>query len=453
MTRSFQPGLAARIALLVLVSLATGWCLASHQAILSTLLLIAVIILLGINLVWFINTTNRKINFFFESIVNEDYGLTIPLPRGDKTLHRLSENLKKVAEQIKRIQIDNQRQEQYLATIIEHVATGILSVDTEGFVVHANSNLKRMLGLGQLTHLRQLDKVDAHLARAVRTIRSNDEKLITVQGPGGPITLLLKATSILSGNRTLKLLSVQDIKKELDEKELDSWLKLIRILTHEIMNSIAPVTALSDDLYHLYSREGVPIPVTSVNEALIDTTIRGLRVIREQGQGLTRFVENYRKLTRLPKPETKRVSVKYLFEKSILLFESDQPRQNIEVEYSLENPGQELEIDEGLVSQVLANLLRNAAEALRETPKAHILLSCSRNPSGQVELAVTDNGPGVAPELLDEIFVPFFTTREDGNGIGLSLSRQIMRMHNGSLTVSSVPGRRTTFTMVFPHQQ
>lgn len=447
MTKSFYTNIIIRIVAIVLLSLCGGWIFNSNQPIYLGIAILFALFFLVVSLVWYVNKTNRTISYFFDAVRNDDFSLSIPDYKGSKTLTLLSNNLRRISKHIEQIHTANQRQEKYFEAMIEHINVGVMSINSQGFIVNCNSSLKKLLGLNQLTHIRQLEKIDSRLAKLANGIRANQEEMVTLNGKNGTLTLLVKATTFKSNNEELKLVSMQDIRKELDEKELDSWLKLIRVLTHEIMNSIAPVTSLSENLCGYFSKEGIPIAVSDVDEGLIRRTITGLRVIREQGQGLTRFVETYRKLTRLPKPEPSEVQVKDLFEKTVLLFKSSLPISAIAVEHHLEDETQKIYADENQVSQVLINLLKNAAEALVSTNNPKIKLLCTRNVSGQVEISVADNGPGILPEILDEIFVPFFTTRENGSGIGLSLSRQFMRINNGTLRVYSLPNKKTVFTI------
>jgi two-component system, NtrC family, nitrogen regulation sensor histidine kinase NtrY len=449
MTGSYRINLFIRIVALAITGAATGWAFATgaplHSMILNPVLMIGV----AINLAWYVNRINRKINYFFESVINDDHSLVFPRNTDDPTVNRLGENLDRINEHLKQIRVETLRQEQYFSALIEHISTGILTFNSGGFIIHANSSLKNLLGLKQLTHLRQLEKIDGKLASAVRQMRSEDERLITIGVNHGLLTLLIRSTGFKSVDQPLTLLTVQDIRKELDEKELDSWLKLIRVLTHEIMNSIAPVTSLSESLCNHYIREGQAIPVEEVTELTVQNTIRGLKVINEQGRGLIRFVESYRKLTRLPEPALTQVNTCDLVENTMMLYRLELEGKNIRVSVSVPDGNIKLNIDEKLISQVLVNLLKNAAESLEGRENAEIKIGCRINGKGQTEVLVADNGPGIPPDLIDEIFIPFFTTRKNGTGIGLSLSRQIMRLHNGSLKVRSIPGRETVFTMTF----
>lgn len=449
MTGSFKTNVITRILLLVSSGLATGWSLAEGFEVHNSIVLGLITTAVAINLLWYINRINKKLAYFFEAVKNDDHGLVFPDRKGDKFISSLARNLEKLNEHIRKVKVENLRQEQYFRAMIEHVGTGIYSYDSSGFVVHANSSLKKLLGMNQFTHLRQLEKIDSNLSEAVKNLRHNDEKLLTLSRKEGPLTLLIKSGGFISNDQPLTLISMQDIRKELDEKELESWLKLIRVLTHEIMNSIAPVTSLSENLCNYYVKDGEAIPVEEVNERIVQNTIKGLKVINEQGRSLIRFVESYRKLTRLPDPVKTTVRVRELIDNVIMLYLQDMEEKRITLSVTTENDDATLEIDEKQVMQVLINLVKNAAEALNGRSGAEIKIWCGTNNQGRMEIIVADNGPGIPPELVDEVFIPFFTTREQGSGIGLSLSRQIMRLHNGSLKVRSIPERETVFIMTF----
>ncbi len=245
------------------------------------------------------------------------------------------------------------------------------------------------------------------------------------------------------------LVSVQDIRNELDEKELDSWMKLIRVLMHEIMNSIAPITSLSESLCKFYLDNGTPVLPKDVDEATIHSTIKGLNVIKEQGNGLMAFVESYRKLTRLTKPDRKRFPMVDLLERMKILYATLEFSNNVKLSVSINPAEMELFADENQIAQVLLNLLKNALQATGNNPDGRIRIEAMLNNDLLPEIKIVDNGNGIPEEILDQIFVPFFTTRENGSGIGLSLSRQIMQLHGGSLQVHSTPGKETCFSMKF----
>ena len=451
MRKSFNFQLLGRIALIVLFSVATILCFLNNEihdafGFVSILMLIIIIV----RLLKYLNGVHEQISFFFESVLNEDFNSVYALKRKSKILDKLNENLDRVNKKMQDALMANARQEQYFKALIEHIGTGVLTCNSEGFVIHANASIKQMLGLEQLTHIRQLQKVDASLMESVNTIQHKEQRMVSFNlGENqSPTKLLLKAVAFNTNGENLMLISAQDINKELDENELDSWMKLIRVLTHEIMNSIAPITSLSETIASFYSKDGVPVSANQINERIIETTVRGMDVIQEQGKGLINFVDSYRSLMRLPKPKKVNVKLYSFLEDSIII--NRMKGSKVEIQCKDEDRTLTLSADKEQLSQVLANLIKNANYALEGIEKPEIIIWFARNGKGQIEISIKDNGPGISPELLEEIFVPFFTTKDDGTGIGLSLSKQIMRLHGGWLKAASTPNEGATFTLIFP---
>ncbi len=449
MRRSFQINIIFRIFLIILFTLGLGWSVFTFQSIFYASICFFFLIISVVSLVQYQNKVNEKITYFFEAVKNEDFSQAFPEKKGDVIIRELNRNLNEVNKQIQQIKIESQQQEQYFQALIEHVGTGILTHNETGFVIHANSAVKKMLGLGQFTHLKQLEKVDKQLVHTFENIPQNGQKLISFNGKQGHINLSIKSTIFKNNNKNLSLISVQDINQELDEKELDSWLRLIRVLTHEIMNSIAPITSLSESISGYFQKDGESVSPAELSEKTISTTIRGLEIIRQQGKGLISFVESYRKLTRLPKPEKKEINVINLLESLVTLNKPELDEKGVSISIAKISADLTIVADEKMIAQVLINLIKNAKEALAETENGKIELLSGINKQGRTEICVKDNGPGIPDELLDEIFVPFFTTRESGSGIGLSLSRQIMRLHGGGLSVRSEPNEQTIFCLKF----
>ena len=454
MRKSFYFQLIGRILLIVLFSAFTVFCFTwdkTHSAlgIVNALVLVYIII----RLIKYLDGVHEQINFFFEAILNEDFNSVYALKRKSKILNELNENLELVNQKMQGAIMANARQEQYFKALIEHVGTGILSCNSEGFVIHANASIKQMLGLEQLTHIKQLLKVDKTLREAVNTIQHKEQRMVsfTVGKSETPTKLLLKAVAFNTDDENLMLISAQDINKELDENELDSWMKLIRVLTHKIMNSIAPITSLSETIASFYSKNGIPVSKEDINEKTIETTIRALDVIQEQGKGLISFVESYRSLMRLPKPKKQEFKLCSFIEKSVIINQS----QDVDIRFLYNDDERNLVLcaDKEQLSHVIANLIKNARQALENIENPKIELSCNSNEKGQIEISVKDNGSGIEHELLEEIFIPFFTTKDEGSGIGLSLSRQIMRLHGGWLKVNSTVGVGSKFTMLFQKEE
>lgn len=438
-----------RVLLIVLVSLFFGWLAFDLKKYIFSILPFILLIFLTFNLVSFLNRTNRQMNYFFESVRNEDYSLSFPKKLQNNVLDDLHKNLVKVNHFIQKIQIENKQQEQYFQALLEHVATGIITFDMNSFVVHSNSSVRNLLSLNVLTHLSQLEKVDSKLAATIKNIQPSEQKLVQISNENKNIQLLLKANWFKYGQKELMIVSVQDIKNELDQKELESWRKLIRVLMHKIMNSVTPVTSLSESLAGYFYKDGKIKSPKDIDEKIIETTLKGLEVIKEQGKGLSSFVESYRKLTRLPKPDKKAFPIKNLVENILILSGSFEHADNIKLIHEIDSEEMEILADENQISQVLINLVKNAYQANAGNPDARVKISVQLDENGRPQILVTDNGPGISEELMDKIFIPFFTTKENGSGIGLSVSRQIMQLHGGSLKIVSIPGKITSAVLTF----
>ena len=438
-----------RVLSIAAISILLGWLVFSGKSLRLSIICFLIVVILTVNLILFLNATNRKIKYFFDSVRNDDSSLFFPVEEKNRTVREIHKSMNRVNDQIKKLKIENRNQEQKFRILIEHLAVGIITFDSKGFVLHSNSSARKLLQTEVLTHIRQIERIDTRLFHAVNRIKPSERQLVPIATERGEIQLSVKAESFRTNNEELVILSIQDIKSELDEKEVESWMKLIRILMHEIMNSITPITSLSESLSNIYSTDGKPVGPDQVTSKTISTTLQGLNVIQDQGKGLMSFVESYRKLSRIPQPDRRLIKIADLFSRLKVLHSSQNNEDGAEISFSVMDSDQEVFADENLISQVLINLIRNAREAVADTPGGKIKITASGNRDRHAEICVTDNGPGIPPEILDEIFVPFFTTRKNGSGIGLSISRQIMKVHGGTLKVRSVPGKETTFCLSF----
>jgi two-component system, NtrC family, nitrogen regulation sensor histidine kinase NtrY len=448
-SKSLYLNIIIRVLLIVLLSALLGYFLVVDRSLRLSIIFFLALVFLTVNLISYLNSTNKKIRFFFDSVRNDDSNLSFPSETRNPALKQLYQSMNRVNHQIQHLKIENRQQEQYFRTLLEHLAAGIITFNDKGFILHANSSAKKLLSIDVLTHLQQIERKNQKLFETISSIKPFERKLIAINAENGDIQLSLKATSFKTNENELVILSIQDIKNELDEKEIESWMKLIRVLMHEIMNSITPITSLSESLSNIYSTGGKPILPEQVNNNTIATTLQGLNVIKEQGKGLMSFVESYRKLTRVPEPKKKMFKVADLMSRVEILYNSLEKNDSIDLTVSLKNPELEIFADQNLISQVLINLVKNALEANENNTEGKIRIVAGADNTNHPEICVIDNGPGIPEENIDEIFVPFFTTRKNGSGIGLSISRQIMKVHGGNLKVKSVPEKETVFCLSF----
>lgn len=394
------------------------------------------------NVIRLFNRVPEKISYFFNAVENEDSTLHFPEKMGHKATEEMNKSLNRVNNLIMEAKRKNREQEQYYSVLLEQVATGIVVMNANGNILKANSAARKLLNYRELAHIQQLRRVDENLFQAfVKLKDENTHQFVKVVQNNTVTQLSLQATTFGNETETRRIVSIHDISNELDAKEIESWQKLIRVLTHEIMNSITPITSLSETLLKYY----LP-PEKAVDEKTIANTVKGLEVINERGAGLIRFVESYRKLTKLSKPVLQSIVLKNLIEHLLLLLGNEPNFHRIRFRVETETPDLSIQADETQLSQLLINLIKNAMQAVETVAAPRIAIVASRAPGGRCEIRVADNGPGIPSEVMEHIFIPFFTTKENGSGIGLSLSRQIVKNHGGSLEVSSSPGK-TVFTV------
>ncbi len=438
-----------RVLWVVASALALGWAIFGKQSLPLCIVFAVLLVSTVWRLIYYLNKINRRIFYFFDAIKNEDSMLSFPNNDSNSIIRDLTQSMEKVNRQIQQIYIDAHQQEQYFQALIEHAATGMFTFNKKGFILHSNKLARQLLGMEVLTHINQLERHDKKLFHIIKNIEPLQQHLIAFEGKKEVSQLLIKSNSFVSDNEELMLLSLHDIKNQLDEKELESWRKLIRVMMHEIMNSITPITSLSESLAGYFNTNGKIKRADEISDQTIETTLRGLEVIREQGKGLISFVESYRQLTRIPGPNKSLFRIKPMLDKLQILSETFEYGQGTELTCTVEPKGLELLADEKQISQVLINLVKNAYQANAENKDARIEIHAILNENGHPQITVTDNGPGIPQELMDKIFVPFFTTKEAGSGIGLSLSRQIMQLHGGQLKITSVPNKHTVATLTF----
>ncbi len=405
-------------------------------------------------LIWFMlhvyNSRNRKLSYFFDAIRNEDTTLSFSETVNDKSLKQLHASLNNLNRQIADIKLRNERNELFFSQLIEQSATGLMAYDEEGYLTVMNGAAKRFLGVEHLANLRLLAQKNPSLHHAVTQLKTGEKIVVKTLVGNEMLSLSLQAADIQFGVEHYRLLSLQDIRHELEETEITSWQKLIRVMTHEIMNSIAPITSLSHTLLHFFSKQGQPIDPAQLTPATVSDTIEGLTVIEERGNGLIHFVDNYRKLAKVPQPVFGPLDVKTWMQGFSLLFKPTLEQHTIRFNALFVQGIDNIQTDERLFNQLMINLMTNAIEAVCSKPDGEercISLQVHDSTSHTVLIELTDNGPGIEDELLDKIFVPFFTTKSGGNGIGLSLSRQLARQLNIKLSVHSQPGEGSTFQL------
>jgi two-component system, NtrC family, nitrogen regulation sensor histidine kinase NtrY len=410
-------------------------------------LMVLIIVFQLVDLYRFTSQTNRKLARFLESVKYSDFisGFANDNKLG-KSFRELNTAFNEVLEAFRKARSEKEESWQYLNTVVQQVRTGILSFDAEGNVQLMNTNAKRFIGLANMKNMKELAVVNPTLYESLKDAETGKSALYK---SGNDFQLTIQATELRIRGNTVKLVTLQNIQTELQKQELEAWQNLTRVLRHEIMNSITPISSLTSTLREILEQDLVKKGDNyELKEEGADDLREGLGTIENRSKGLIQFIDAYREYTSLPQPKLKKVLLKDLLEKVSSLMKPEMRKTAIQFTISCESEYLTIEIDEEMIGQVLINLIKNAMEALAHTVQPKIELIGRYNESS-ILVEVVDNGPGIIPEAINRIFVPFFTTKKTGSGIGLALSRQIMQMHNGSLSVESKLDVRTVFTLRF----
>jgi len=422
----------------------------SNAFSLTVLLVLTLVIVQVVVLIRHIDRTNQTIIDFFEAVKNNDFSIPDPEEEKDAYSKFLREQFQMVIKKLKKSKLAKDERHQYLTTIVQHIGIGIITFNAKGNVQIINIAAKRLLKIDALKNIKDLSSISEELVRSFWDLRTGGRSLITLELGGDERQLSVYAIELTLGNENFKLISLQNIHTELEEKEMEGWQKLVRVLTHEIMNSVTPISSLANTVegelvgYLDYSEEN-----PNISKDDLEDIHMAVQTIQRRSDGLIRFVNDFRSLTHTPEPKFQMVSVMELFEQISVLLKHDMETNQINFIVNVNPKNLALTIDPELIQQVLINLIKNAAQALEERENKIIELLAYQDEKNSTLFIVKDNGPGIDEEAQSKIFIPFFTTKKSGSGIGLSLSRQIMRQHNASISVKSRVDEGTEFILRF----
>ncbi len=443
----FRFRVAFRVVLLALSVGLVMYMFSRPNMIFAAGLTVLIILFQLIELYRFTSQTNRKLTRFLESVKYSDFisGFANDNKLGT-SFRELNTAFNEVMEAFRKARSEKEESWQYLNTIVQQVRTGIISFDGEGEVQLMNANAKKYIGNTNLKNINELADQNPKLYESLKQAEPGKSALYKV---GNEFLLTIQATELRIRGNTVKVVTLQNIQTELQKQELEAWQNLTRVLRHEIMNSITPISSLTSTLREILDQDMVKKEINyELKSEGAEDLREGLATIENRSKGLIQFIDAYREYTSLPQPKLKTVKLKDLLEHAANLMRTEIKKTTIDFKVICDSDFLTLEVDEEMIGQVLINLIKNAMEALYQTENPKIELIGKYN--GQsITIEVTDNGPGIIPEAINRIFVPFFTTKKTGSGIGLALSRQIMQMHNGSLSVVSELDVKTVFTLKF----
>jgi len=405
-----------------------------------------------ISLIRYTEQTNIKLTRFFESIRHADFTTSFSDNHMGKSFEGLNNEFNEVITAFNKNKTEKEEHFNYLLTVIQHVSIGIIVFKKDGTVDVFNNAVKRLMQLPRLRNINDLSAIEDELPDKLLNMKAGDKSLIKVFISDELLQLSMHATQFRMRGEEYILVSFQDIHPELEQKEIESWQKLIRVLTHEIMNSITPISSLSETVGDILKNHETDPPSPEDLAEDMDNVKQAITTIGNRSKGLLNFVELYRNLTRIPKPNFRHFHVSSLLKRATELLGPEIEKNKIEITIKIFPNDLKLLADPDLIDQVMINLLLNAIDAVSEketinNPKITIVASVNLNNRTTIEIA--DNGKGIKQDSLDKIFMPFFTSKKKGSGIGLSLSRQIMQMHKGSISVRSKQDDGAIFTMVF----
>jgi two-component system, NtrC family, nitrogen regulation sensor histidine kinase NtrY len=446
----FYVNVFIRVTFITLTSLVLAYVVFHRGDLYIAVNILLLLIIQVFLLLHYINRVNRDLTVFFGAVSSDDTTVVYKKSAKGRSFENLYEQFDQISQRIQLLRLENSRRSYYLQHLVDNAGIGILSYTVGGKIDILNPAAKHLLKLSPSTKILMLDDMDPALAEQLSVIKSGEQCLLKAGSKVEPVPLSIRASEFVIQGETIRLLTFQSIKNELEENEQASWQKLIRTLTHEIMNSVGPISSSIRTIRSFYEKEPVESggSVSFTRETLKDT-LRGLDIIDERAQGMLEFVNRFRSLTIIPEPERSVVKVHDLFRAIERLFSSEIMKHHILLTIVVDPESLCITADKQLTEQVLINLVTNSIHSLQGVTERKIKLAAFSDQAGRIWIQVIDNGKGISEEISDKIFVPFFTTKEGGSGIGLSLSRQIMMLHNGKITFNSVPGVETVFTLVF----
>ncbi len=435
----FSLNILLRIVVLIATIMAGCWLWWNGYQ-LVILLVVPFIIVQVFGLYYYLNRVNRKLTLFLEAIRYEDFSIRFSADNKlGKSFSALNHQFNEVLEAFRQTRAEREANLKYIDTIIQHISIGVLSFDSDGKIELINPAAFRLMGIYRLRYLDELKLPHPELAETLLQLPAGSKALYATQN-GQQLTI--QATTVRLQGRLIKLISLQNIHAELQQKELEAWQNLTKILRHEIMNSVTPIVSLIGTMREIVEHDMAPTPEQT--EAVEDLK-EALETIESRSKGIMNFVNAYRDYTTLPKPQFTNINLKQLINSVSNLLQSDIRAAGITYTAHVSPDNIEIHADETQLQMVLINLIKNAMDALEHTEKPRIQVKGAMGNAQQIIIEVTDNGPGIEPEAQERIFIPFFTTKKKGSGIGLSLSQQIIQMHGGQLKVASPPEKGTTF--------
>lgn len=447
--KRFSLWLTVRVTLILLCLLLLAWFGNRSGYIATCVLLTALIALQCWSLLRYIQRTNTELARFLNAARHADFHQQFALQASGSGFDQLGETFTDILDRIRHQRTDQEQSLRHLRALLEHVPVPLISIADNGDITQWNNAARRLFGSPPLVHSRQLARFGEPFAREITQLQAGNRRLVRFVSEDADLQLIVTCAQIVVSGYSETLISLQDIQSELEGAQLQAWQDLVRVLTHEIMNSITPVSSLAHTASALAQElTGLHNQPDQADEVLQDLQ-QAVETLARRSDNLLGFVSSYRQMTRLPPPAKQRLALQPMLLQIETLMRHELSEAGIALELNCQPASLELHADPKMLEQVLINLLRNARHALTNTTDPRLQLTASLNKRGRPSIQLADNGPGISNDIADKIFVPFFTTKPEGSGVGLALSRQIMLAHGGTLSHQPTPGGGATFTLSF----
>jgi len=436
--RKYNFQILLRLILIIATCAIFFWIYPEEGYFVLKLNLVALVIIQIILFFRFLTRWQRDLNFFSNAVNHEDFSVSYRMIEKDDPYYPLYQLLNSVSHHVRQVKSEFVQQNQYFQYVVENAQVGLIAYESNGQVIIANKELHTLTGLSSIKHISDLQSIGRDFQESLKSLPLNTPKLIN--GGSGTLRLSARLSKFIIDGKEVYLLSLLNINSELQENELRSWQELISVLTHEIMNSISPIHSLNESMAkYLDKIQG--------NDDIVVKAKNSLDVINRRSQSLMNFVTRYRSVTNVPLPQLALIEVMGALTTVLSLLEEEM--KDVDVNVDVKNTRVYADLPQ--VEQILINLIRNARQAMLNSTEKRLTITAIESGS-HTQIYITDTGAGIPSEILDKIFIPFFTTRKEGSGIGLTLTRQIMQKHGGMIDVVGSTNSGTTFRLTFRNQ-
>lgn len=436
------------ILVIVITAIGLGYFIQVPTYPVSISLMAVLLIAEALFLFYYLTRIRKDLLKLINALRHEDPTLQFSKEKGDPYFSSIHKGFNEIIKDFRLVRLDKEAEHQFFKATVDHIQFGIISFYETGEVELVNNAFLKLFELENISRIDELDKTEMGLSEKIRRLEHGEESLVRIMISGRQHHLIFLASRFKIMQQQISLISVRDISREIDQNELEAWQKLMRILRHEILNSITPIKLLSGNLSGMLPGNGEKMSLRSLSEAEISDMKTGLETIHRRATGLSKFLDAYSNLYRVPELQMVNVDVNALLKRVALLFADQFSGENISLSIECSETALQIKLDERMIEQVLINLVKNAIDAVRNSEKRAIVLSGSKESENQI-ISVTDSGSGIPEDQIESIFIPFYSTREKGSGIGLSFSQHVMRLHGGYITVLSSPGTGSEFRLIF----